>query len=408
MVDRLEVGRPRAAHLLGGRVRRPQAGVLLLEPFELAHEDVELGVGDRRRVAHVVREPVLADLLRQRRPALARPPPAPGARRRRRWATAASSSLVNGVFVTETILLYATDRTTLTRPALPVRRTLGERGRPLAGTRRAPRAAAAGDEPASPQVGVTTTPASRPTSRPRRRHGCQTASATACRPRRRPGRAEPRRPSSATPSSTATATDSQPLGAELRHVERQRAGAGAAQQRDGRAAARSSARPCAAAPALSAASEDLADAVHDQRLLDRAQPAEAAGGGQRAAEDGRQRRLVDLDDDLRAAAPAAAAPRRAARRPRRATPTRSRQAPGSTTARSRRGSQSDDGERPRAGDLHLQRALVAVGGLGEDVEVLPQPAPGRGRGRGPGGRRGASRTAGGRPAGRRAGRRRGR
>ena len=54
-----------AAHMLGRRVGAAQLGEALLDVFEFAHEGVELGIGDRRGVLHVVALAVLLDLQGQ-------------------------------------------------------------------------------------------------------------------------------------------------------------------------------------------------------------------------------------------------------------------------------------------------------------------------------------------------------
>src|SRR5579875_2148725 len=67
-----EVGGDRAADLLRRRVRGAQLRVAVLKLPQLAHELVVLGVGDQRRVQHVVAVVVLGDLLGQVRVALPR------------------------------------------------------------------------------------------------------------------------------------------------------------------------------------------------------------------------------------------------------------------------------------------------------------------------------------------------
>ena len=54
-----------AAHALGRRIGRQQLGVPLLERVELAHQLVEVGVGDLGRVEHVVAVGVVIDLRAQ-------------------------------------------------------------------------------------------------------------------------------------------------------------------------------------------------------------------------------------------------------------------------------------------------------------------------------------------------------
>ncbi len=63
VLDGGEVCRVVAGDLLGRRVGRAERGVALLEALELAHQPVELGVGDGRRVQHVVAVAVAVDLL---------------------------------------------------------------------------------------------------------------------------------------------------------------------------------------------------------------------------------------------------------------------------------------------------------------------------------------------------------
>ena len=60
-----EIAREGAADLLGGRLRRDELGVLLLDRQQLAPQLVELAVGQHRRIEHVVAEPVAPDLLGQ-------------------------------------------------------------------------------------------------------------------------------------------------------------------------------------------------------------------------------------------------------------------------------------------------------------------------------------------------------
>ena len=65
VVDGLELGGERATDGLGGRVRRAQLGMTLLDRLQLAHHRVVVAVADRRRVAHEVVEAVPVDLLGQ-------------------------------------------------------------------------------------------------------------------------------------------------------------------------------------------------------------------------------------------------------------------------------------------------------------------------------------------------------
>ena len=64
MVRRGEVGgEARAADQLGGRIRGAQLGMRVLEFLQLPQQDVELGVGDDRGVAHVVAELMLTNFV---------------------------------------------------------------------------------------------------------------------------------------------------------------------------------------------------------------------------------------------------------------------------------------------------------------------------------------------------------
>ena len=63
VVDRGEVGRHRAADLLGRRVGRAQLGPLLLERLQPPQPDVVVGVGQRRVVEHEVAPAGVLDLL---------------------------------------------------------------------------------------------------------------------------------------------------------------------------------------------------------------------------------------------------------------------------------------------------------------------------------------------------------
>ncbi len=72
VLHRIEQRRERAADLLRRRVRRAQLGELFLDLVECAYVAVVLGVGDRRRVQHVVAVLRLRQLLAQ----LGVPPPA--------------------------------------------------------------------------------------------------------------------------------------------------------------------------------------------------------------------------------------------------------------------------------------------------------------------------------------------
>jgi hypothetical protein len=65
VADLLEPLEGLAAHALGGGVGGDELGVLGLEALELVVEGVVLGVGDLRRVLHVVAPVVVADLLAQ-------------------------------------------------------------------------------------------------------------------------------------------------------------------------------------------------------------------------------------------------------------------------------------------------------------------------------------------------------
>ncbi len=62
VLDRGEQQGRRAADPLRGRLRGDQGGVLRLQPLQLAHQRVELGVADDRRVLLVVAGPVVRDL----------------------------------------------------------------------------------------------------------------------------------------------------------------------------------------------------------------------------------------------------------------------------------------------------------------------------------------------------------
>ena len=72
VVDGGELRRDRAADLLRRRVRRAELGVVLLEGLELAQADVEVGVGEGRRVEDVVAPAGVLDLLAQLAVPLAR------------------------------------------------------------------------------------------------------------------------------------------------------------------------------------------------------------------------------------------------------------------------------------------------------------------------------------------------
>ncbi len=72
MLDGTELGGEAAADQLGGRIRRAEFGVLLLERLEFAQERVELTVGDDGGVAHVVAELMFAHLFGEILPALTR------------------------------------------------------------------------------------------------------------------------------------------------------------------------------------------------------------------------------------------------------------------------------------------------------------------------------------------------
>lgn len=64
MLGRGEVGgEPRAADELGGRIRRAQFGVRVLELLQAAQQRIEVGVGDGRSVAHVIAELMLTHLV---------------------------------------------------------------------------------------------------------------------------------------------------------------------------------------------------------------------------------------------------------------------------------------------------------------------------------------------------------
>jgi hypothetical protein len=73
VLDRTERRRHRSADLLGRRVGRTQVGMRLLELLELAHRRVELRVGHRGVVEHVVAPPGVFDLLGDPAVAFARP-----------------------------------------------------------------------------------------------------------------------------------------------------------------------------------------------------------------------------------------------------------------------------------------------------------------------------------------------
>ena len=121
--------------------------------------------------------------------------------------------------------------------------------------------------------------------------------------------------------------------------------------------------------------EHLAQTVTDLRPLDRAQRAVARGGRQPPLEHGGQSRLVDLHDDLGAGHEALdvgdVRTQALRERPDEVAP-RTVVGDGALAAREldRRT------ERPRPGDLDLERAGPAVVGLGELVEVLAQEGAG--------------------------------
>ena len=72
VLGRGEVGRePGAADQLGRRIGCPQLGVLLLQRRQFAQQFVEFGIGNDRRIPHVVAELVLAHLVGKFLPAAA-------------------------------------------------------------------------------------------------------------------------------------------------------------------------------------------------------------------------------------------------------------------------------------------------------------------------------------------------
>jgi hypothetical protein len=62
MTDRREPFGCAAAYALGRRIERDEVGVIALEPLELVHELVELGVANLRSGVDVVAVFVMADL----------------------------------------------------------------------------------------------------------------------------------------------------------------------------------------------------------------------------------------------------------------------------------------------------------------------------------------------------------
>ncbi len=67
MLDRREQRREEAGDLLGRRVRGAQRRMTGLDLRQLAHELVVLGIGDRRRIQHVVAVGVLVQVTGQLR-----------------------------------------------------------------------------------------------------------------------------------------------------------------------------------------------------------------------------------------------------------------------------------------------------------------------------------------------------
>ena len=65
MLDLAELVRGRRPDTLGGRVRRDEVGVLLLERLQLVEEPVVIGVRDLRVVEDVVAVEMVLDLLAQ-------------------------------------------------------------------------------------------------------------------------------------------------------------------------------------------------------------------------------------------------------------------------------------------------------------------------------------------------------
>ena len=73
MLHRGEVGHPlRSSNSLGGRIQTLQLRVIVLELFQLNHELVVLGVGDRRGVVGIVSVLGVQDAFGQLSPAMAR------------------------------------------------------------------------------------------------------------------------------------------------------------------------------------------------------------------------------------------------------------------------------------------------------------------------------------------------
>ncbi len=69
MIRRRELGgESRSADELGGRIRRPQLGVALLQRGELTEQRVELPVGDDGCVPDVVAELMTADVVGEHLP----------------------------------------------------------------------------------------------------------------------------------------------------------------------------------------------------------------------------------------------------------------------------------------------------------------------------------------------------
>ena len=115
--------------------------------------------------------------------------------------------------------------------------------------------------------------------------------------------------------------------------------------------------------------------VDDDRLVHGAQSAEAARRRQGAGEDGRQRGLVELDDDLGPRdEPADLAD--VLRKPLGERPGEIARRPGVHHRPLEPGQVKTGREGPRARALQLERAGVALGHLGEHVQVLPQPGLG--------------------------------
>ena len=222
--------------------------------------------------------------------------------------------------------------------------------------------APSGVSPASPQVGETTSPRSASLPSPDRSKPSSTSARAPCVGARAVGG------QAADPDPGAGVERGRhrlpPGRGRRRQVDRQRTRTGGAQQRqrrrggaavhDGRAAV---------------GGEHRLDPAHHEVRVDRTHPAEAGRGGQRPLEHGGQRRLVELEHDLGAGhqpphvgdVALHAVGERRDQVGHRARVGDDPLAP----VEPQRGR-----ERPRAGDLHLERADVAVVGLRELVEVL--------------------------------------